>query len=364
MTRAVFAIPGDISTPTGGYRYDREVLARAATQSVDLRHLVLPASFPFPQPEDLLRTAGALVSIAADEVLLIDGLAYGALPESICVSIKSPIVALVHHPLALENGLAPEVADRLRATEKTALGHAARVVVTSGMTAGILARDYEVPEGRIIVAEPGTDPVARASGSGSRSSKVRSLSARSRRRKGYEVLVEALATFGGEARRLVIAGATDRNPDAATRLRAAIARHGLDARITLAGAVTDDELAALYAAADVFVMPSLYEGYGMVLAEAMARGLPIVTTTGGAAAETVPEGAAIKVPPGDATALASGISRLIGNPRLRQTLSDRAWEAGQALPGWDDTSRIIASVIRQTADRTALPDCMQGHPRP
>ncbi len=363
MTRAVFAIPGDISTPTGGYRYDREVLARAATQGVDLRHLVLPASFPFPQPEDLLRTAGALVSIAADEVLLIDGLAYGALPESICVSIKSPIVALVHHPLALENGLAPEVADRLRATEKTALGHAARVVVTSGMTAGILARDYEVPEGRIIVAEPGTDPVPRACGSGSPHPLILAVGAVSPR-KGYEVLVEALATLGGEAWRLVIAGATDRNPDAATRLRAAIARHGLDARITLAGAVTDDELAALYAAADVFVMPSLYEGYGMVLAEAMARGLPIVTTTGGAAAETVPEGAAIKVPPGDAAALASGISRLIGNPRLRQTLSDRAWEAGQALPGWDDTSRIIASVIRQTADRTALPDCMQGHPRP
>lgn len=363
MSRAVFAIPGDLSTPTGGYRYDREVLARAATHGVDLHHLVLPASFPFPQPDDLLRTAGALVSTAPDEVLLIDGLAYGALPESICLSIKSPIVALVHHPLALENGLAPDVAERLRTTERTALGHARRVVVTSGVTAAILSRDYDVPEGRIIVAEPGTDPVPRACGSGSDTPLILAVGAVSAR-KGYEVLIEALAALGGETWRLVIAGATDRNPEAGARLRAAIARHGLDARITLAGAVADRELDALYASADVFVMPSLYEGYGMVLAEAMARGLPIVTTTGGAAAETVPEGAAIKVPPGDAAALARGISRLIGSPRLRRTLSDRAWEAGQSLPGWDDTCRIISSVIRQAGDRAALPDCMQGYPRP
>jgi glycosyltransferase involved in cell wall biosynthesis len=96
-------------------------------------------------------------------------------------------------------------------------------------------------------------------------------------------------------------------------------------------------------------MASLYEGYGMVLAEAMAHGLPIVTTTGGAAAETVPDGAALKVPPGDAAALKVAIAQAIGDRALRRSLADAAFAAGAALPRWDDTARIVAAVIRDVA---------------
>lgn len=362
MTRAVFAIPGDLATPTGGYRYDREVLARAGTSGVDLVHLALPGSYPNPSADDLLRTAGALVSLPAGDVLLIDGLAYGALPESICLSIKSPIVALVHHPLALESGIPPEAAARLRASERTALAHARAVIVTSRSTARILAEDYDVAPDRITVAEPGTEPVPRAGGSGEPAPVILAVGALSPR-KGYDVLVEALARLGGEAWRLVIAGARDRSPDTDAALQAAIARHGLARRITLAGAVSDAELDRLYDGADIFVLPSRYEGYGMVLGEAMARGLPIVTTTGGAAAETVPEGAAIKVPPGDARALASGLSRLIASRRLRADYADRAFRAGEALPGWDDTARIVAGVLARAGADPGHPATQEGSSR-
>ncbi|KAF0137258.1 MAG: group 1 glycosyl transferase [Xanthobacteraceae bacterium] len=359
MNRAVFAIPGDLSTPTGGYRYDREVLTRAAGAGIALTHLALPGAYPYPTADDLLRAAGALITLPADEVLLVDGLAYGALPESICLSIKAPIVALVHHPLALESGLAPEAAARFRASERVALSHARWVIVTSRSTARILAEDYDVPADRITVAEPGTDPVPRARGSGGSVPVILSVGAMSPR-KGYGVLVEALSRIGGEAWRLVIAGATDRDPETHASLRAAIARHGLERRVTVAGAVSDDELGRLYDGADIFVMPSLYEGYGMVLAEAMARGLPIVTTTGGAAAETVPDGAAIKVAPGDAGGLAAGLSRLIGNPRLRTELADRSLAAGQSLPGWDDTTRIVAGVLARAGSGPTRTDCQEG----
>jgi glycosyltransferase involved in cell wall biosynthesis len=119
--------------------------------------------------------------------------------------------------------------------------------------------------------------------------------------------------------------------------------------VRLLGAVNDKALDALYDKADLFVMSSLFEGYGMVLAEALQRGLPIVTTTGGAASETVPEGAGLKVPPGDAEALSNAIGEALANPALRRTLADAAFEAGDKLPRWEDTARIIAGVLKTQA---------------
>ncbi|MCZ8316255.1 glycosyltransferase family 4 protein [Phreatobacter sp.] len=362
MITATFAIPGDLATPTGGYRYDREVLARASAHGVEFDHLPLPGSFPFPPQDDLLRTAGLLVSQPADRVVLVDGLAYGALPESICLSVKSPIVALVHHPLALESGLAADTAARLKASEAAALVHARRIVVTSRITGRILTEDYAVPADRITVAEPGTAPAPRATGSGRPEPTILTVGAISAR-KGYDVLVAALARLQGEAWRLIIAGATDRAPEVHAALREAIRHHGLEARVTLTGAISDAEIDALYAQADLFVMPSRYEGYGMVLAEAMARGLPIITTTGGAAAETVPDGAAVKVPPDDALALSAALSRLIQSPRMRADLAARSFEAGRTLPGWDDTARIVATVVAELATGTHSHSQHPGPPR-
>lgn len=348
MIRASFAIPGNLSIPTGGYRYDREVLARAADHGVALDHLELPASFPHPGRDDLLRAAGALVSLASDRVLLADGLAYGAMPESICASVKCPIVALVHHPLALESGIGPMDARRLRHSEAVALGHCAAVIATSRVTARTLAEDYGVPADRITVAEPGTEAAPRATGSGNDAPTILAVGAVSAR-KGYEVLMDALGPLAGLTWSLIIAGATDRDPAAFERARRAVVRNGLEGRVSFLGALSDADLAVLYDRADLFVMASRYEGYGMVLAEAMARGLPIVATTGGAAAETVPDGAALKVPPGDAAALRVAIQRALGDGQLRAGLARASWAAGQALPGWDDTARIVCAVIRQVS---------------
>jgi glycosyltransferase involved in cell wall biosynthesis len=132
-------------------------------------------------------------------------------------------------------------------------------------------------------------------------------------------------------------------------LRASIAAHGLSARVRLAGEAPEAALGAAYAGADLFVLPSLYEGYGMVLGEAMARGLPIVTTTGGAAAQTVPDAAALKVPPGDASALREALASAIADASLRARLSDASWLAGQGLPRWRDGAALIAQVLHSIA---------------
>jgi glycosyltransferase involved in cell wall biosynthesis len=168
-------------------------------------------------------------------------------------------------------------------------------------------------------------------------------------RKGYDGLVAALRDLADLDWHLTIVGALDHAPAAAAALRAAIQATGLRERIDVAGVVDDTRLARLYDRADVFVSPSLFEGYGMVLAEAMARGLPLVASTGGAAAETVPDSAGLKVPPGDVAALREALRRMIADAALRRAFADGSWAAGQTLPRWRDTAARVAEALRTVA---------------
>ena len=348
--RAHFAIPGDLAALTGGYGYDREIIARAPAYGMDIEHLALPQGFPAPSPDDLRETGRLLCALAPDDLLLIDGLAFGAFTRDLLAVLPRRTVALVHHPLALETGLLPHDARALAASERMALAHAAHVIVTSPTTGDALVADYGVGAARITVAVPGVAPARRARGSGGglHILAVGSVTPR----KGHDVLVTALAGLAALDWRLTIVGSLERAPEHAQALARQIATQGLSSRIVLAGEVEDAGLEALYESADVFVMPSLYEGYGMVLGEAMARGLPIVTTTGGAAAQTVPDGAALKVGPGDPVALTDALARLISDSAMRSSLSQAAFAAGQALPSWDDTARIVAGVLARVAEGT------------
>lgn len=347
MTRCAFVIPGDITLPTGGYGYDRQILARLGQNGITVSHVALPGSFPAPTKADMTRTETLLAATPADGILLIDGLALGAIPVDLMRRVQRRVVALVHHPLYLEAGLSEARSKELFASERDVLADAAHVVVTSPTTKTLVARHLGVPAERITVAEPGTERAARARGTGTPLALLAVGAVVPR--KGYHVLVEALAGLANADWRLSIAGPDDRSPQTTEQVRALIAKKELEPRIRMLGAVDQAALAALYDAADVFVMPSLFEGYGMVLAEAMSRGLPIVCTTGGAAAETAPAAAAIKVPPGQAEALETALRQVLNNPALRARMAEASWTAGQKLPQWDDTARIIADVIKGLA---------------
>ena len=348
MTPATFAIPGDIGLPTGGYAYDRRVLALLQQFGIAVRHVELRGSFPDPSAADLDETGRLLAQMAPGNVVMVDGLAYGAMPADVIARVRAPVIALVHHPLCLEAGLARPRQDALHALEKTALAMARRVVVTSHVTARTLVTDFAVTGDKIRVAEPGTDPAPRAGGSAAGPVQLLSVGAIVPR-KAHDILVRALAPLKDRDWRLTIAGPTDRSPEALAAVRAAIIEASLADRITLVGPVNQQRLADLYASADAFLMASLYEGYGMVLAEAMARGLPIVCTTGGAAAETVPYDAAIKVPPGDERAFTLAVQRILHDAGLRRRIAEASWAAGQRLPRWEDTARTIAGVIKEVA---------------
>jgi glycosyltransferase involved in cell wall biosynthesis len=348
VTRTVFAIPGDLATHSGGYGYDRELIRQLPACGIDVRHLALPDGFPFPDPAALDAALASIVAVDDADLILVDGLAMGVLPIEGLARASRPLLALVHHPLALETGLSAAQADALRASERAALRMARHVIATSETTAETLARDYGVDPTRIMVALPGIMPVLRTRGSGGDAVHLLAVGAVIAR-KAYDVLVVALAGLADLPWRVTIVGSLDRDPERVEALRRQIVETGLAERITLAGELSDEALEQVYAMADLFVLPSLYEGYGMVLGEAMARGLPIVTSTGGAAAHTVPDGAAVKVPPGDAAALADALREVIADSGLRQRLAAAAWGASQTLPSWTECAQRVASALRSVA---------------
>ncbi len=354
QTRVAFLIPGDLSLPTGGYGYDRRILARLPAHGVEIAHVQVPGSYPCPTPDDLAATEAVIAALPDNHVLLIDGLAFGAMGFDLVKRIRQPIVALCHHPLALEAGLSDSRQAQLKLSERNALARARHVIVTSRMTARILAEDFGVNADRILVAEPGTDRAQRAKGSINGHNGPPQLLAVGSivPRKGYDVLIRALEPLADRPWTLSIVGAArDETLHAALEKQITAAR--LRDRIRLLGARTEAELEAIYASADIFVMPSLFEGYGMVLGEAMARGLPIVCTTGGAAAETAPNAAALKVPPGDATAFSTALARVLDDATLRAAMSDAAWSAGLMLPTWDDAAKRIAAALKAVGRRIA-----------
>lgn len=349
----VFAIPGDLSARTGGYAYDRSLLAHLPGTGIRVQHLQLPGAWPTPTAADVEHTRGLLGSIHDRATVLVDGLAFGAFPNTLLESLGPGtghrIMALVHHPLALESGLREDECRLLETTERHALACAAHVIATSAMTARTLTHDYGVPAGKITVARPGTVPARRAEGSSRRRGAELFCVGSVSPRKAYGVLALALSQLTDLDWHLTIAGETHRNPVEHTRVAALVETHGLAERVTFAGVLTADELDAAYHCTDLFVMPSLYEGYGMAMAEAMAHGLPIVCTTGGAAAETVPDDAAVKVPPGDPLALGAALRLLLNSPQQLTALGERSWAAGQTLPLWSDTASRVADAVRGVA---------------
>lgn len=344
MTKLEFLIPGDLNLPTGGYAYDREILARLSDHGVDARHVRLPDGYPNPNQQEIRETVSLLRGLPTDHVVMVDGLALGAMPVAAVKEIRQPLVALCHHPLCLEEGLSNIRKETLKASEGQALALSSRVIVTSPSTRSLLSREFAVPAEKITVAVPGTNAAPRARGTGR---PLQLLAVGSVvPRKGYHVLIEALAGLGDSDWHLAIAGAKDRNPATTLALEQLVGDRGLQKRVTFLGPVDAAQLEQLYAAADLFVMPSLFEGYGMALAEAMARGLPVVCTTGGAAAETVPDDAGLKVPPGDVAALHTALARAINDDQLRGQIARASWTAGQQLPSWDTTAQIIAADVK------------------
>ena len=347
----VFAVPGSLDTPTGGYAYARRVIAELERRGVTVE--VIDLGEGFPRPAENLRIA-ALERIAAlppDHPVVVDGLAFGVLPDLPARARRHRIIGLVHHPLALETGLSAAAAAAFKASERAALAGACHVIATSTHTARLLADDYAVAATRMTVAPPGTDRVSPARGSPDGVPALIAVGSLVPR-KGYDVLVAALAKVADLPWRLTIVGDPGRDPKTAAAIAADIAQAGLSQRITLAGAVSAERLDALYRASDLFVLASHFEGYGMAYTEAIAYGLPVVGTKAGAIPDTV-GACALLIDAGDVSGLALALRSLLSNPALRAQLTGRAREMAARLPTWENTADLFAGAVASVAATAA-----------
>jgi glycosyltransferase involved in cell wall biosynthesis len=340
-----FSIPGDIDQPTGGYGYARAVIAAAPALGARIEVIRLPDGFPFQDASVLAETERLLTKEPPERAILFDGLAYGALPAELLKRLNRRWVALCHHPLALETGLAPETADILRRSEIAALAEARAVIVTSAATGELVIKEFGVPPALLTVAPPGVArrPRAKRAGSPPHLLAVGSLVPR----KGYDLLIQALARLRDRNWRCSIVGALDRDPAAVEAIRAEIDAAGLSHRVTLTGALQQEALDQAYAEADVFVHAAYFEGYGMAVADALAAGLPVVAAAAAATSALVPPTAGLLFPVGDAEGLTLALAALLDEPGRAATLADGAWIAGRSLPDWPDTTEAIITACRK-----------------
>lgn len=345
-------LPGDAADPTApsggnvyGVRMCREL---ASAHGWRVHRHDLPGTWPRPDRAAADRLADTLAAAPDGAVVLLDGLVACGLPDVVVPAAdRLRLAVLVHLPLADETGLEPALAADLDRREGRTLRAAHAVVVTSPSAARAPARHGVAPE-RVHVAEPGVDVAALAGGTDGVSSLLCVASVTPR--KGQDLLLDALAELADRPWRLVCVGPLRRDPGFVAALAERVARHGLEDRVEFTGPLTGSALETRYDAADLAVLVSWAETYGMVVTEALARGIPVLASTAGALPDTLgyaPDGSrpGLLVAPGDRDGLAGALRSWFDDASLRYRLRKSVRERRVILRRWADTAAHLHEVL-------------------
>ncbi|MEQ8604716.1 MAG: glycosyltransferase family 4 protein [Marivibrio sp.] len=348
-----FVAPGRLDSRTGGSIYDRRMVEGLRALGRTIEVVEAPGGWPFPDLSAHEAASRALADLPDGAAVVLDGLLFGAVPDlAEREAARLRLIALVHHPLCDEAGLTPSAVERLMESERRALAVAAGVLATSRFTARGLARFGLDPEA-VAVVEPGVEPAPPARGSAGEGPARLLCAATLIPRKGHDVLLRALSQTRDLEWRLDCAGKADLDPDWAAQMKSLARELDLCERIVFHGELSEQALADLFAESDLFVLASRYEGYGMAVAEALARALPVVTTTGGALADTLPDGAGVAVPPDDPAAFAAAIRTALADDAARSHLVRGARSARARLADWPMQSRAFADALDRLLKRDA-----------
>ena len=342
MSSLAVVVPEGIDDParvSGGNRYDRRVCDGLRAAGWHVAEHAAGGSWPHPAPVALTALARSLDALPDGALVLVDGLiASAAGPVLVPRSGRLRLVVLVH--MAFGGDAVPED------DEAGVLAAARAVVTTSGWTRELLLDRYGLPAARVHVARPGTDPgpPGPASADGGRLLCVGTVSPL----KGQDVLLDALAATAGLPWRCTLVGPGP-HPAFAAALERRAATAGITGRLRWAGVRTGARLAREYRDADVLVLPSRCEAYGMVIGEALAAGLPVIGSAVGGIPEAVGRTASgvpgLLVRAEDPAALAGALDRWLADPELRCRLRRAARRRAEDLPDWRTTCRRLRGVL-------------------
>jgi glycosyltransferase involved in cell wall biosynthesis len=330
-------VPGSLATRTGGYAYNRKIIEGLRNIGWSVTLVELSGGFPDPDEQALAYAKKCFASLPDGGLVVVDGLAFGVLPE-----IASPeharlrLVALVQR-------------EKLMLSETKALGFAHHIVVTSKFTRRRLM-ELGVGEEKISIVEPGVIPASLSTGRdrGRGGAPMQMLCPASYiARKGHADLLRALSGLMDLPWQVICVGNGNLDARCYAVICALRAELGLIPRVDLRDEVNDSELERLYSTSDLIVLASHYEGFGMVVTEAIARGLPVVTTTGGALAETLPDGAGLASAPGDIDALKKNLCQVLSDENAYARLAEAARAARDRLSTWDKVSPRFAEALKR-----------------
>lgn len=357
MTSIALVVPADVDTVrSGGNLYDlrlAEALRRADDDVVLCR---VEGSWPAVDDSAERRLAAALERLRTEHghrVLIIDGLVGAACPGVITAAVAAgmDLRLLIHLPLGLEPGLEAETARRRNALEEASVRAAASVIATSNWAAAELCRRHGLQQ--VAVAPPGVEPAPLAYGSKPpRLLQVGALTPG----KNQLALVSALVGVADKPWTACLVGSLTRNPLYVQRVQRAIGEADLGERIILTGELTGAALADQWQAADLSVLPSSVETYGMVVTESLAHGIPVIVPSGTGAEDTLghdPRGQrpGFAVAAGDPAGLRRVLAQWLRNPATRSAVRRAAENRRAGLTGWDQTARDVAAAVQQKAAR-------------
>ena len=341
----------DPARPSGGNTYDRRVCRELGGIGWAVHEHAVPGAWPRPGEMGEVGLERAVRRIPDGAVVLFDGLVASGAPEALVPHARRlRQVVLVHMPL----GHSPPhgEADAVRAREREVLAAAAGVVTTSAWTRRRLAELYGLSAERMHVAEPGVDQARVVPGTAAGESLL--CVATLTRDKAHDVLLDALAMAPDLSWQCDCVGSLVRDPAFAHGLRRRARERGLGDRVRFPGALSGHELDRAYAAADLLVLASHAETYGMVVAEALSHGVPVLATAVGGVTEALgyaPDGTrpGLLVPPGDPTALGAALRAWLEDAELRERLRLAARARRATLRPWAVTASDVARVLAGVA---------------
>jgi len=350
----------DPERPSGGNVYDRRLCAELASLGWAVRVHRVPGAWPDAGPAGARDLAAALAAVPDGALALVDGLLGSGHPQALLPeSARLRLVALVHLPFGSVDSTDGAVGREVRDREARALGCCAAVVTTSRWSRHWLLDHYPLAPDRLVVAAPGVDPapVAAASATGGRLICVGAITPV----KGHDLLVDALAGVGDLDWTCTCVGSVDVDSDFVRQVVARAEAHDIARRVRMCGPLAGVPLDAAYAGADLLVLPSRAEAYGMVVVEALARAIPVVASEVGGVPEAlgvadIPDGERAETPglmvrPDDPAALARALRDWLTDPALRERLRGRALARRADLSPWSDPAARVADLLGSVAGR-------------